>query len=127
TWNPIVKNYLCRLVQCKRRSEVISRLDVSVSQYIQRRWMSRRELWAAAFRDHAPTFDNATNNRVETSHKQMKRYLQRSVWIYSRIQQESMIARLRCFTYSCSKRLMPILRLLTPNASRKVMRDYEKQ
>ncbi|CAH8849335.1 unnamed protein product [Trichobilharzia szidati] len=84
TRNPIVKNYLCRLIQCKRRSEfnfyfrVISRLDVGVSQYLQRRWMSRRHLWAAAFREHVLTLGNDTNNRVESSHKQMKRYLLRS-------------------------------------------------
>ncbi|CAH8861498.1 unnamed protein product, partial [Trichobilharzia szidati] len=147
TRNPIVKNYLCRLVQCKSRSEfnfyyrVISRLDVRVSQYIQRRWMSRRELWAAAFRDHVLTYGNATNNRVESSHRQVKRYLQRSdslqksmlkvyKWCersYSRIQQESMIARSRCLTYSCSQRLIPILRLLTPYAARKVILEYEKR
>nr|CAH8827465.1 unnamed protein product [Trichobilharzia regenti] len=120
---------------------VISRLDASVSQYIQRRWMHRRELWAACFRDHVLTFGNDTNNQVESSHRQMNRYLQRSdslhksmlkvyKWCqqsYSRIQQESVIAQSRCFTYSCSQRLIPILRLLTPYAARKVIREYEKR
>nr|CAH8828288.1 unnamed protein product [Trichobilharzia regenti] len=145
TRNPIVKNYLCRLVQCKRRSEfnfyfrVISRLDANVSQYLQRRWMHRRELWAACFRDNVLTFGNDTNNRVESSHKQMKRYLQRSdslhksmlkvyKWYkrsFSIIQQEANIAQSRCFTYLCSQRLIPIIRLLTPYAARKVIREYQ--
>nr|CAH8850907.1 unnamed protein product [Trichobilharzia regenti] len=139
TRNPIVKNYLCRLVQCKRRSEVISRLDANVSQYLQRRWMHRRELWAACFRDNVLTFGNDTNNRVESSHKQMKRFLQRSDSLhksmlkvykwhkrsFSIIQQEANIAQSRCFTYPCSQSLIPIIRLLTPYAARKVIREYQ--
>uniref|UniRef100_A0AA85KI94 SWIM-type domain-containing protein n=1 Tax=Trichobilharzia regenti TaxID=157069 RepID=A0AA85KI94_TRIRE len=118
---------------------VISRLDPTVSQYLQRRWMHRRELWAACFRDNVLTFGNDTNNRVESSHKQMKRYLQRCdslhksmlkvyKWYersFSRIQQEAVIAQSRCFTYPCAQRVIPIIRLLTPYAARKVIREYQ--
>nr|CAH8863876.1 unnamed protein product [Trichobilharzia regenti] len=118
---------------------VISRLDANVSQYLQRRWMHRRELWAACFRDNVLTFGNDTNNRVESSHKQMKRFLQRSDSLhksmlkvykwhkrsFSIIQQEANIAQSRCFTYPCSQSLIPIIRLLTPYAARKVIREYQ--
>ncbi|CAH8828045.1 unnamed protein product, partial [Trichobilharzia szidati] len=103
--------------------------------------MSRRHLWAAAFREHVLTLGNDTNNRVESSHKQMKRYLLRSDSLHqsmlkvhkwfqlsnSRIEQESMIAQSRSLKYSCSERIIPILRHLTPYTAKKVIADYAKR
>ncbi|CAH8842389.1 unnamed protein product [Trichobilharzia szidati] len=104
TRNPLVKNYLCRLVHCEWRAEfnfyfrIISRLDVSVSQYIQRRWMSQRHLWARAFNGHVLTFGYITDNRGKNSHKQIKRYLQRSDSLH-----ESMLKVYNCCQQSSSK------------------------
>nr|CAH8848960.1 unnamed protein product [Trichobilharzia regenti] len=46
---------------------------------------------------------------------------------FARIQQETTIAQSRCFTYPCSQCLLPIIRLLTPYAARKVIREYERR
>lgn len=81
TLHPVLKQYLCQLVSEQsvatfyQIQRIMSVCDRPISTYLNRNWMKQKRNWAAAFNGEISTLGNNTNNRVESSHKQLKRKL----------------------------------------------------
>ncbi|TNN07186.1 Transposase [Schistosoma japonicum] len=141
------KAYLCRLVstESKRRFDnyfrIATQLAPNVTGYVQRYWMPKKHMWAAAYTDHILTLGNSTNNRVESLHRQVKRFLQKrdslhkcifkvyrwNVKVSRRIEIEAEVAATRRYTYHVSASLEHLLRHLTKFAATRVLYQLKKE
>ncbi|CAI2725967.1 unnamed protein product [Schistosoma spindalis] len=155
TRDKIVRTYLSRLVNAKtvgryffemylltrfnQYFRIINQRDRQLAQYLHRFWMSRKSMWALAFYGNVLTLGNNTNNRVESLNRQIKRYVKRTDSLYkciykvikwsamtsSRKNIEDQITALRSCTYEAPQRLIPLLKMLTPYARRKVLYELK--
>nr|AAX27036.1 unknown [Schistosoma japonicum] len=102
--------------------------------------MPKKHMWAAAYTDHILTLGNSTNNRGESLHRQVKRFLQKrdslhkcifkvyrwNVKVSRRIEIEAEVAATRRYTYHVSASLEHLLRHLTKFAATRVLYQLKK-
>ncbi|KAK4474214.1 hypothetical protein MN116_000033 [Schistosoma mekongi] len=82
--NPLVKKWLYRMAHTRSYAtfwhcvRIIDLIDRAGGTYIRSYWLRSRSYWAASHNRFTLSMGNNTNNRVENSHRQLKRYLKKN-------------------------------------------------
>nr|CAH8832109.1 unnamed protein product [Trichobilharzia regenti] len=140
TRNPFVRRFLYRLVKAATPESVIRTVDRRVWNYVRRYWVPKKETWATAYMPNTLLLFNSTNNRVESSHSHLKRYLHRRdplhvcmyktykwcVRVEKRRSVEAIVESCRTHKYHAPEPVMPILRNFTPYAAKLIAKDYSR-
>nr|CAH8832097.1 unnamed protein product [Trichobilharzia regenti] len=146
TRNPFVRRFLYRLVKAATPERfyhylsVIRTVDRRVWNYVRRYWVPKKETWATAYMPNTLLLFNSTNNRVESSHSHLKRYLHRRdplhvcmyktykwcVRVEKRRSVEAIVESCRTHKYHAPEPVMPILRNFTPYAAKLIAKDYSR-
>ncbi|KAK4471027.1 hypothetical protein MN116_000010 [Schistosoma mekongi] len=119
---------------------IIDLIDRAGGTYIRSYWLRSRSYWAASHNRFTLSMGNNTNNRVENSHRQLKRYLKKNDpiemtvwkiwrWIDHDTQRKHMQGTFmlsKYYRYNIPESLKVMLRRLTLFAERKVVKDYER-